>query len=108
VDQLVGRSRIGGLVPDAGTRVRVEREQQRLPLSYFEGSLPVPKGWDDRPAAYVAFGDTYGHERDEGELRRWAVSTLPAEHLHLLNDPDQVAAELLDLMRQLGIRASTG
>jgi len=55
-----------------------------------------------------AFGDTYGHERDEAERRRWPVSTLPAEHLHLLNDPDQVATELVDLMRQLGISASTG
>jgi len=99
---------VAGLFPDAGTRARLEREQQRLPLSYFEGSLPVPEGWDDRPGAYLAFGDTYGHERDEAERRRWPVSTLPAEHLHLLNDPDQVATELVDLMRQLGISASTG
>jgi hypothetical protein len=85
---------VARLFPDAGTRARLEREQQRLPLSYFEESLQVPEGWDDRPGAYLAFGDTYGSERDEAERRRWPVSTLPAEHLHLLNNPDQVANEL--------------
>jgi len=99
---------VARLFPDAGTRARLEREQQRLPLSYFEGSLQVPEGWDDRPAAYLAFGDNYGRERDEAERRRWPVSTLAAEHLHLLNNPDQVATELVDLMNQLGISSSTG
>jgi hypothetical protein len=99
---------VAALFPDAGTRARLERDQLRLPLSYFEGSLPVPEGWDDRPGAYLAFGDSYGHERDQAERRRWPVSTLPAEHLHLLKDPDHVATELLDLMWHLGISAFTG
>jgi len=99
---------VAALLPDAETRARLEQEQQRLPLSYFEGTLPVPEGWDERPGAYLAFGDTYGRERDEAEQRRWPVSTLPAEHLHLLNDPDQVAIELVDLLSQLGISSPTG
>ncbi|MDQ6739263.1 MAG: hypothetical protein M3021_02545, partial [Actinomycetota bacterium] len=40
---------VASLFPDAVTRARVEREQQRPPLSYFEGSLPVPEGWASRP-----------------------------------------------------------
>ena len=99
---------VAGLFPDAETRSRLEREQQRLPLSYFERSLSVPEGWADRPGAYLAFGDTYGRERDEAERRRWPVSTLPGEHLHLLNNPDQVATELVELMSRLGISSSTG
>ncbi len=98
---------VAALFPNAETRTRLEREQQRLPLSYFEGLLPVPEGWDDRPGAYLAFGDTYGRERDEAERRRWPVSTLPAKHLHLLNNPDQVATELVELMGKLGISALT-
>lgn len=94
---------VAGLFPNAETRAQLEREQQRIPLSYFEGSLPAPKGWDNRPVAYLAFGDTYGRERDDAKRRRWPVSTLQAEHLHLLNDPDQVATEIVDLMSQLGI-----
>jgi hypothetical protein len=40
---------VAALFPDAATRVRVEREQRRLPLSYFEGALTVPPGWDETP-----------------------------------------------------------
>ena len=94
---------VAGLFPNAEARARLEREQQRLPLSYFGESLQVPQGWDDRPGAYLAFGDTYGCERDAAERRRWPVSTLPGDHLHLLNHPDQVATGLVDLMNQLGI-----
>lgn len=94
---------VAALFPDDETRRRIEREQSRLPLSYFEGALPVPDGWDTRPAAYLAFGDTYGPERDEAERRRWPVSTLPGGHLHLLNDPAQVAAALVVLLDGLGL-----
>jgi len=87
---------VAGLFRDAGTRSRLAREH---------GSrCPTSRDLYDRPGAYLT-GDTYGRERDEAERRRWPVSTLPAEHLHLLNDPDQVATEL---MSRLGISAPTG
>lgn len=97
---------VAALFPDDETRRRIEREQTRLPLSYFKDQLPVPEGWDDRPAAYLAFGNTYGPERDEAERRQWPVNTLPGEHLHLLNDPAQVVATLIALLDRLGINSS--
>lgn len=97
---------VAGLFPDAAARARVEQEQQRLPLSYFEASLPVAEGWADRPGAYLAFGETYRRERDEATRRGWPVSTLPGEHLHLLNDPTHVATEILALINQLGIHVA--
>jgi len=75
---------IGALFPDAHTRVGVEREQKQLPLSYFEEVLPVPPGWDECPAAYLAFGGTYAAERDQAVRRHWPVTTLPGDHLHQL------------------------
>lgn len=95
-------SDVAGLFSAAETRVLVEQEQQRLPLSYFEGSLPVADGWDGRPGAYLAFGDTYAAERDDATRRGWPVSTLQAAHLQLLNDPDQVASALIALIGRLG------
>jgi hypothetical protein len=89
--------------PDAETRAHVEREQQQLPLAYFEEALPVPAGWDEHPVAYLAFGEAYADERDEAARRHWPVTTLPSEHLHQLIDPDQVAAELVALLGRLGI-----
>lgn len=96
---------VAPLFPDAQTRARVEREQQQLPLSYFEGMLPVPQGWDQRRGAYLAFGETYATEREEAARRRWPVTTLPGTHLHLLTDPDEVAIELLALIRQLDVNS---
>ena len=90
------------LFPDAQTRARVEVEQQQLPLSYFESTLPIPQGWDDIPGAYLAFGDTYATERDQAARRRWPVSTLSGGHLHMLIDPERVAAELVALLSGLG------
>jgi hypothetical protein len=97
---------VAALFADSGTRARIEREQPRLPLSYFEDSLPVPEGWDNRPAAYLAFGDTYSCEREEAERRQWPVITAPGMHLQLINDPLQVATDLLNLMSRIGIGSS--
>jgi hypothetical protein len=92
---------VSELFPDAGTREAVEREQSRLPLSYFAESVAVPSGWAARPGAYLAFGDTYAAERAAAASRGWAVRTLPGEHLHMLVDPAEVAAAISDLIASL-------
>ena len=92
---------ISDLFPNVETRERVEREQQRLPLSYFAESPPAPRGWDDKPGAYVAFGDTYATEQADAAARGWRVTTLPGKHLHALINPEQVAAEIGDSVRLL-------
>lgn len=94
---------VAALFPDSETRSRIEREQPRLPLSYFGDQLVVPEGWDDLPAAYLAFGDTYSRERDDAERRQWPVTTMTGDHLHLVNDPTQVATALIDLLHRIGI-----
>lgn len=97
---------VAALFPDAATRVLVEREQQQIPISYFKEVLPIPQGWDERPGAYLAFGETYAAERDDAARRGWPVSTLPAGHLHTLIDPDRVATELIALLDRLGFSPS--
>lgn len=95
---------VAALFPDNETRHRIEREQTRLPLSYFEDRLVIPDGWDEAlPGAYLAFGDTYSRERDNAQQRNWPVTTLTGEHLHLVNDPTQVAEALIDLLKQIDI-----
>jgi len=92
-------SDLEGLFPSALTRARVEDEQRRLPLTYFQETLPVPVGWADRPGAYLAFGDTYAVEREAARARGWPVTTLPGEHLHMLIAPEQVASAIEDLLK---------
>ena len=94
---------LAGVFPNTATRDAVEAEQVRLPLSYFEATVPSPAGWQDRPVAYLAFGDTYGAEHDEAERRGWPVERLGGEHLHQLVDPDGVTTALEGLLTRLGV-----
>lgn len=96
---------VAALFPDRETRDRLEQEQPRLPLSYFEDSPPVLEAWDNRPAAYLAFGETYGREREEAERRQWPVITATGRHLQLVNDPHQVVTDLVNLMNRIGIHS---
>jgi hypothetical protein len=93
------------LFPDRATRRRVEAEQPRLPLAYFRDALPVPARWLARPSAYLAFGDTYADEREQARQQGWPVETLVGEHLHMLVDPDEVAATITGLLGRLGVGA---
>jgi hypothetical protein len=94
---------VAALLPDPPQRTAVERDQRRLPLSYFDAEVPSPPGWETLPTAYLAFGDTYAEERSTAARRDWPVRTLPGEHLHLLADPEAVTDALLDLIAGLGV-----
>lgn len=88
---------ISDLFPDAAVRQAVEREQQRLPLTYFTSRLLVPSEWTALPASYLAFGDTYAEELQRAAHLGWATRTLAGDHLHALHDPAAVGATILDL-----------
>jgi hypothetical protein len=92
---------LAGAFPNQATREAVAAEEARLPLAYFEATVPSPPGWQDRPVGYLAFGDTYASERDEAERRGWPVEQLDGEHLHLLVDPEGVATALIRLLTRL-------
>jgi hypothetical protein len=96
-----GPEEIAPLFPDPASRARVEREQRRLPLSYFEAEVASPPGWTALPAAYLAFGDTYAEDRAFAERHGWPVETLAGDHLHPLVDPAAVTAALVRLMAAL-------
>ena len=91
---------VGGLFPDASVRQAVESEQQRLPLAYFTSRIPVPSGWTDRPAAYLALGETYADERARAARLGWPTRTIAGDHLHALHDPAAVGRAILDLSRR--------
>jgi pimeloyl-ACP methyl ester carboxylesterase len=94
---------VASLFPDQRTRQAVTEEQPRLPLSYYEASVPVPAGWDAQPCAYLLFGPPYDEMAAEAHGRGWIVRQLPGRHLHQLVDPDGVARLLLAITEQMGI-----
>lgn len=95
---------IAELFPNNEVRVGVEREQPRLPLSYFSASLSTPPGWDtDLAGAYLAFGGTYGADLRRAEEHGWPVATMLGSHLHQLIDPVAVTQELQTLLAAIGV-----
>lgn len=97
---------VAELFPNRGVRARIEREQPRLPLSYFSTQLPVASGWDSGLAgAYLAFGDTYADDRALAAVRGWPTATMSGSHLHMLVDPTAVAREVQLLLMALGFSA---
>jgi pimeloyl-ACP methyl ester carboxylesterase len=94
---------VAPLFPDQQIRQAVTEEQPRLPLSYYEASVPVPTGWDARPCAYLLFGPPYDEAATLAQGRGWIVEQLPGGHLHQLVDPDGVAQLLLAITDQMGV-----
>jgi hypothetical protein len=59
------------LVPDDLLRASLEAEMPRLPLAYFEASVPLPDDWDARPCAYLLLtGDAYGESAADARGQR--------------------------------------
>jgi pimeloyl-ACP methyl ester carboxylesterase len=94
------------LVPDESLRAALEAEMPRLPLSYFEASVPLPDGWDAHPCAYLLFtAETYGPSAADARDRGWQVAEVQGvRHLAMATHPVAVADALLDLQRTLSHR----
>jgi pimeloyl-ACP methyl ester carboxylesterase len=75
------------LIPEPELRDLVVAELPRLPLSYFQARVPVPKGWASATCAYILLSDAYRHEADEAAIRGWRVIELLGSHLDLVNEP---------------------
>ena len=91
------RADIATLFPDEDWLDLVTREAPRLAPAYFTTPIPVPRGWGARPAAYLAFGDTYAAELAFAERVGWAVRRESGHHLAHLAEPDRVAELVLEL-----------
>ena len=90
---------VRALFPDERTFAEVHEATPRVPMSYLDGTVTTPAGWaTELPAAFLAFGDTYGVERDGAESLGWPTRTLDLGHLGQLEDPALVAGSVLELI----------
>jgi len=92
---------VAPMFPDQRTRVAVSAEQPRLPLGYYEQSVPAPAGWDAVPCGYLFFGPPYDELAGDAHDRGWPVQQIPGLHLHQLVDPDGVTDILIDMAEHL-------
>jgi pimeloyl-ACP methyl ester carboxylesterase len=88
---------VAELFPSAEVRARVEAEQARMPLAYYDHVPPAPDGWDRPPCAYVWFAEPYDTGAEQVSARGWPTRHVPGHHLHMLVDPDAVATAVLEL-----------
>ena len=98
-----GEDSMRELVPEERLRAALEEEMPRLPLSYFEASVPLPSGWSARPCAYLLFSaEPYAKSAAEARDRGWAVAEIAGVgHLAMASSPIAVTDTLLDLERAL-------
>ena len=73
-----------------------------VPLSYVDGEVPVPPDWQAGARAYLALGTTYAEELAMARSHGWPTRVLDdAGHLHLLVEPEEIAAEVVALAARL-------
>ena len=88
---------VAELFPNAEVRARVEVEQARLPLAYYDYVPPAEDGWDRPPCAYLWFAEPYDTAAAQAAGRGWPTRQVPGNHLQMLADPAQVATAVLEL-----------
>jgi hypothetical protein len=99
------RADIAALFPDEEWLDLATREAPQLAPAYFTTPIPVPHGWEARPAAYLGFGDTYATELAFAEHAGWVVRRESGHHLAHLAEPHRVADLLVELSS--GLRLPT-
>ena len=102
-----GTSAMRELVPDERLRADLEAEMPRLPLSYFEATVPLPDGWTNRrPCAYLLLSPTpYRQSAADARAHGWPVTEIHGvQHLAIATNATPVTQALLDLERFLSNR----
>jgi pimeloyl-ACP methyl ester carboxylesterase len=101
--QWFGPDAMRELVPDERLRADLEAEMPRLPLSYFEATVPLPEDWSIRPCGYLLLSATvYAASAAEARARGWPVTEIPdVQHLATATDPIPVTDGLIDMADSL-------
>jgi hypothetical protein len=89
------------MVPDERLRAELEREMPRLPLSYFEATVPLPDNWGKRRrCAYLLLSAApYGQSAAEARAYGWPVIEIAGvQHLAIATNASAVTDALLDLV----------
>ncbi len=92
-----GPGTMEALVPDPDRRATVVADLPELPLSYFDGRVPMPSEWARIDAAYVLLSDPYRSDAAEAAARGWSVKEIPGAHLDIVTRPSDLADVLLEV-----------
>lgn len=93
-------------IPDDAVRGEFAAELRALPLGAYEEPIPLPPDWPGVPCAFLGFRESaasYTAAIEEATRNGWPFSQLRGGHFEILNDPERVAAELVQLARASGV-----
>jgi hypothetical protein len=89
------------LIPDVERRAIVCGELPRLPVSFFESRVPVPRGWATARCGYVQLSEPYAGEAAVAASRGWPVLQRPGAHLDMVTRPVVVTDAILSVTGRL-------
>lgn len=92
---------VEAMLPDPVVRAEIVTDQPRLPLDYYQQSVPVPASWRSVPCAYLQFSQAYADEAERARQAGWPLARVRGAHLHQVVDPGAVTDALLDLVAAL-------
>jgi pimeloyl-ACP methyl ester carboxylesterase len=90
-----GEGAVERMIPDTEMRDRVVAELPELPMTLFDGALPVPAGWCKWPWDYLLLSEEMRGEAERARSLGWSVVEDVGNHLDVVNRADQVAADLV-------------
>jgi hypothetical protein len=93
-----GAGAMEALIPDDERRAAVLADLPELPLSYFDGRVPMPPDWASVDGAYILLSDPYRSDAARAASRGWSVRELHGTHLDIVTRSSEIADELLDLV----------
>jgi hypothetical protein len=87
------------LVPNDAHRVEIEAEMPEIPLALYESPITLPIGWCNIPGAFMLLSEPYQQEAHRARSLGWPVIERLGTHLDIVNDPDSIARNLVELIR---------
>lgn len=93
-----GEEAMAELVPDPDLRAAISDECPRLPISFYDSVIEVPPSWAQSWAGYLRLSQVYEREATVAAERGWPVRRRAGGHLDTATKPDEVAADLIELL----------
>ena len=93
----LGEGVVERMIPEDDLRAEVEAELPELPMTLFEGALPVPPGWCEWQCGFLLLSEDMRDEAERARSLGWSVLEGVGNHLDVVNRAAEVAADLVRL-----------
>jgi Alpha/beta hydrolase family len=93
-----GDDAMARLVPDADRRRVLEAEIPEVPLAYFESAFEVPERWCESRGSFLLLSESYRGDAERSRALGWPTVERLGGHLDIVNDPEEIARAVVELI----------